>query len=85
MKKQSNFCPLEINILMHIHAVAEPYWNPSQASEEYIAKFIGQGIVLKSDVAGSGYTLTDKGYALVCMILSTPMPMWADPRKLREL
>jgi len=75
--------PHEINVLLHIHAIAEPFKPDSPAYEEAIESFTINGMIYKTDSSGSGYKTTKFGDAMVNMLCETPLTVPADPRKQR--
>ena len=90
-----NWSPLEIQLLLHCYACIGPWDNVSNGSpahDEAISKFLVLGIVEPSSKAdenqmlvglsNSVYNCTDRGRALVTMLLNTPAPeaRYIDPR-----
>ena len=85
---ETKWCPLQVRILMHAYAIAEEYDRPSAAFNDYLDKFVHDGIIeiVPIEVRTSGMKLTPKGEKLVEMILNVPEPvnLWMDPRTLEE-
>lgn len=76
--------PLEIEVLLHIYAIAEPWPRPSEAYAAAIKKFIVLGVVRADSRSDSGYRTTSRGDAWVTSICATPCPrlksVFVDPR-----
>jgi hypothetical protein len=77
--------PLEINLILHIYAIAEPFTHPNApAYAKAKARFLNLDLIKQSECAACGYTLTPKGKAFVQILLSTPIPVektvFVDPR-----
>ena len=77
--------PLNLNILLHLYAIAEPMHHPdlivyTEAKEELIF----HGLIRYDHESPNSYSMTKKGIAFVHLILSTPLPQkldaWIDPR-----
>ena len=79
--------PLEINLLLHIYAIAEPFNHPDKPIYERTkAKYLSLGLIEESSEAACGYGLTSRGFAFIKLLLSTPIPeeqtvtVYVDPR-----
>ncbi len=74
-------CPTDIEVLLHCHMI--PAAHPRRAAPavaEAIEEFVKRGLIIANPP--HGYRTTDKGDALIDMLLLTPEPdqVWADPR-----
>lgn len=71
--------PVDIEVLLHCYYRAAGPEQESQSQRESLVKWIKLGCVDPNEP----HTITDKGGALVQMILATPLPVskWSDPRE----
>jgi len=75
--------PNDLEVLLHYYVSPTPHPRlTASAVQESISRFLTNGILEKSDVWDSGYTVTNRGKAWLEMLLATPYPVyvWADPR-----
>ena len=78
--------PTDIEVLLHYHCTVEAHPRRSApAVQAAIYLFIQAGILMPN-AAGTCYTTTLKGQALVHMLCQTPMPVqrFIDPRLVKE-
>lgn len=66
--------PIEITLLLHYYAIAEPFHCPSPATAAATRRFIAAGLIVEDTGPGSGYRTTEKGNVLVKALCDTPMP-----------
>lgn len=78
--------PLEITMLLHIYAIAEPIPDVIfPAQKETLRTFERDGLIVVNVESNSGYSVTARGKKLVHMLCNTPYPQpanpqWVDPR-----
>lgn len=77
--------PLEINVLLHIHCVAEPIENlgsHSSAQRDAVTWFKTEGLIQSDTESGCAYSLTDRGRAYVQFLMAMPLPVakWTIPQ-----
>lgn len=80
--------PLQIRMLLHYYAIAEPYaihevdHANSPAVREQLQHLINWGFLTTDLSNPSGYTVTDKGLVYVEAICNIPLPVmkWEIPK-----
>lgn len=82
--QRKNMSPIEINIILHIDAMAEPYSPESDIYNNVISEFLRKGLIYADKNAGTGYRLTGMGGFMVEMLCNTPFPEFKDPREQEE-
>jgi hypothetical protein len=82
--------PLQINMLLHFHCIAEPWPRlHAPACMETVQHFLNEGLI-KTDEAygahGSGFTTTERGNALVNHLCAVqyPVAVWVQPPRLTQ-
>ena len=75
--------PHEINVLLHIHTMAEPFSPDSESYRSSISIFTMKGLIYKTD-SGSGYQTTETGETMVNMLCETPYPVPTNPRLIKD-
>lgn len=83
MSGEIRWSPLQIGVLLHAYSMADPH--PMMHNKVHMDAhdtFESMGIIKKVVDRGGCYTTTDKGYAMVMLILSTsePQKAYVDPR-----
>ena len=69
--------PLEIGMLLHIHARCDALPMPSPVHHEAIAQFVGSGLITVAELCERGthpYSLTERGRCYVEALMSVPLP-----------
>lgn len=79
--------PFKMDVLMHYYCMAVPHPKVmSKGVQEYIHDLVEDGVMIMDEESGTGFRMTEKGYAWIQMILDTPMPIsvWTDPRQTKQ-
>jgi hypothetical protein len=78
--------PYTLRLLLHFHAIAEPYeHNYTELYRATVEQFLADGVIevdsRGGDSYGSGYITTAKGVAWIEGILAVPQPIqkWVQP------
>lgn len=66
--------PHDIRVLLHVHAISEPWPTISSAFEGGVEEFVSKGAIVRDVTSGSGYRTTPLGDAWVHLICNVPPP-----------
>ena len=77
--------PLQINLLLHVYAIAKPFDHPDKPIyQKEKNNFVARKLIKEDPESACGYSMLPRGYALIKMLLNTPLPelttVFVDPR-----
>lgn len=79
---QATWTPLHLELMLHHHAIAEPFPQDTFTIVQYRQDLIDAGLLTINEESGGGFSSTQRGKGFVDLLCSTPPPVaiWVDPR-----